>query len=109
MPLRNDGTRWLPSPEADPEDRDEYTAENVFWVPNEARWSRLQAEAKQPTIGRTLDDAMTAIERDNPRLKGVLPKEYARPGLDKRRLGELIDLIGNIGMGGAENHSRDVL
>ncbi len=96
-------------PGADPEDRDEYTAENVFWVPNEARWSRLQAEAKQPTIGRTLDDAMTAIERDNPRLKGVLPKEYARPGLDKRRLGELIDLIATIGLGDADNRSKDIL
>jgi type I restriction enzyme M protein len=96
-------------PGADPQDRDEYTAENVFWVPNEARWSRLQAEAKQPTIGRTLDDAMTAIERDNPRLKGVLPKEYARPGLDKRRLGELIDLIATIGLGDADNRSKDIL
>src|SRR6266849_5482056 len=96
-------------PGADPEDRDEYTAENVFWVPNEARWSRLQAEAKQPTIGRTLDDAMTAIERDNPRLKGVLPKEYARPTLDKRRLGELIDLVATIGLGDAENRSKDIL
>jgi type I restriction enzyme M protein len=96
-------------PGADPEDRDEYTAENVFWVPNEARWSGLQAEAKQPTIGRTLDDAMTAIERDNPRLKGVLPKEYARPGLDKRRLGELIDLIATIGLGDADNRSKDIL
>jgi type I restriction enzyme M protein len=81
---------------ADPEDPDEYRAENVFWVPAEARWSNLQANAKQPTIGKVVDDAMVAIERDNPRLKGVLPKEYARPGLDKHRLGELIDLIGTI-------------
>ena len=81
---------------ANPEDQDEYKAENVFWVPKEARWSHLQASAKQPTIGKLVDDAMVAIERDNPRLKGVLPKDYARPALDKHRLGELIDLIGTI-------------
>ncbi len=81
---------------ADPEDLDEYKAENVFWVPADARWPHLQASAKQPTIGKTVDDAMVAIERDNPRLKGVLPKDYARPGLDKHRLGELIDLIATI-------------
>jgi type I restriction enzyme M protein len=81
---------------SNPEDPDEYKAENVFWVPKEARWSHLQTNAKQPTIGKTVDDAMVAIERDNPRLKGVLPKEYARPGLDKHRLGELIDLIATI-------------
>ena len=81
---------------ADPEDADEYRAENVFWVPQEARWSFLQANAKQPTIGKLVDDAMVAIERDNGRLKGVLPKDYARPALDKHRLGELIDLIGTI-------------
>jgi type I restriction enzyme M protein len=81
---------------ADPEDADEYKAENVFWVPKEARWSQLQAAAKQPTIGKVVDDAMVALERDNPRLKGVLPKDYARPALDKHRLGELIDLIGTI-------------
>ncbi|MEK6708026.1 MAG: class I SAM-dependent DNA methyltransferase [Pseudomonadota bacterium] len=81
---------------SDPEDADEYRAENVFWVPKEARWSQLQAAAKQPTIGKVVDDAMVALERDNPRLKGVLPKDYARPALDKHRLGELIDLIGTI-------------
>jgi len=81
---------------ANPEDKDEYKAENVFWVPKEARWSHLQASAKQPTIGKIVDDAMVAIERDNPRLKGVLPKDHARPGLDKQRLGELIDLIATI-------------
>jgi type I restriction enzyme M protein len=75
---------------ANPEDPDEYKAENVFWVPPEARWSHLQANAKQPTIGKTVDDAMVAIERDNPRLKGVLPKDYACPGLDGHRfLGRL--------------------
>jgi len=81
---------------ANPEDPDEYKAENVFWVPAEARWPHLQASAKQPTIGKIVDDAMVAIERDNPRLKGVLPKDYARPGLDKQRLGELIDVIATI-------------
>ena len=94
---------------ADPEDRDEYRAENIFWVPREARWSQLQAQAKQPTIGKLVDNAMVAIERDNPSLKGVLPKEYARPGLDKQRLGELIDLIGSIGLGDRENRSKDIL
>ena len=81
---------------ANPEDPDEYKAENVFWVPADARWPQLQASAKQPGIGKIVDDAMVAIERDNPRLKGVLPKDYARPGLDKQRLGELIDVIATI-------------
>jgi type I restriction enzyme M protein len=72
-----------------------YISENVFWVPGDARWSHLQASAKQPTIGKTVDDAMVALERDNPRLKGVLPKDYARPGL-AQRLGELIDVIATI-------------
>jgi len=94
---------------AEPEDADEYRAENVFWVPKEARWSHLQGKAKQPTIGKIVDDAMVAIERDNPRLKGVLPKDYARPALDKQRLGELIDLVGTIGLGDAENRSKDIL
>jgi type I restriction enzyme M protein len=94
---------------ADPEDPDEYRAENVFWVPPEARWSFLQGKAKQPTIGKLIDDAMVAIERDNPRLKGVLPKDFARPALDKHRLGELIDLVGTIGLGDAENRSKDIL
>lgn len=94
---------------ADPEDPDEYRAEHVFWVPPEARWQRLQDAAKQPEIGTFIDEAMEAIEEQNPSLKGVLPKDYARPVLDKRRLGELIDLISGIGFGGRENHSRDVL
>ncbi len=94
---------------ADPEDPDEYRADNIFWVPKEARWSHLQGKAKQPTIGKLLDDAMVAIERDNPSLKGVLPKDYARPALDKQRLGELIDLTGTIGLGDKANRSRDVL
>lgn len=79
----------------DPEDRDYYLADNVFWVPKEARWDYLKENAKQPTIGVLVDDAMDAIERDNPSLKGVLPKNYAREALDKRRLGELIDLFTN--------------
>ena len=94
---------------ADPEDRDEYAARNIFWVPRAARWPHLQASAKQPTIGKLIDDAMVAIERDNRVLKGVLPKDYARPSLDKQRLGELIDLVGTIGLGDKENRSKDIL
>jgi len=94
---------------SDPEDADEYRAENVFWVPKAARWSHLQANAKQPTIGKLVDDAMVVLERDNVRLKGVLPKDYARPALDQQRLGELIDLISTIGLGDAENRSKDIL
>jgi type I restriction enzyme M protein len=94
---------------ADPEDRDEYTAENIFWVPKEARWSYLQGKATQPTIGKLIDDAMVAIERDNPSLKNVLPKDYARPALDKQRLGELVNLISKIGFGDKANRSKDVL
>jgi len=94
---------------ADPEDPDEYRAVNCFWVPKEARWSLLKGNAKQPTIGKTVDEAMLAIERDNPSLKGVLPKDYAHPRLDKQRLGQLIDLIGNIGLGDAANRSKDIL
>jgi type I restriction enzyme M protein len=96
-------------PHANPEDRDEYTAENVFWVPKAARWPRLQDNAKQSTIGKLIDDAMVLIEKENPSLKGVLPKDYNRPSLDKHRLGELIDLIGTIGLGDAENRSKDIL
>ena len=95
--------------DSDPEDRDEYLAENVFWVPKVARWAKLQASAKQPTVGKLIDDAMAAIEKDNPSLKGVLPKDYGRASLDKQRLGELIDLIGTIGLGDAESRSKDVL
>ncbi len=91
------------------EDRDEYIAENIFWVPPEARWTHLKVQARQSTIGLTVDQAMAAIERDNPVLKDVLPKDYARPALDKQRLGQLIDMIGNIRLGDAEARSRDVL
>ncbi len=93
----------------DPEDRDEYLAENIFWVPKQARWSFIQGKAKQTDIGKVIDDAMTQIEKDNPQLKGVLSKDYARPALDKQRLGELIDLIGTIGLGDRENRSKDIL
>ena len=94
---------------ADPEDPDEYRAENIFWVPLEARWSHLKAQAKQPVVGRLVDDAMAAIERDNSVLKDVLPKDYARPALDKQRLGQLIDMISNIRVGDADARSKDVL
>lgn len=94
---------------ADPEDPDEYQAVGVFWVPQEARWSKIKAEAKQPTIGQVVDEAMTAIERENPSLKGVLPKDYARPALDKTRLGQLIDTVSNIKVGDKEARSKDVL
>ena len=93
----------------DPEDPDEYASHGVFWVPASARWAALQAKAKQPTIGKLIDDAMVAIEKDNPRLKGVLPKDYARPAIDKQRLGELIDLLASIGLGSDAHRGRDVL
>ena len=94
---------------ADPEDADEYRAKNIFWVPREARWMHLKAQAKQPVIGQLVDAAMTAIERDNPALKDVLPKDYARPALDKTRLGQVVDLVSNIKVGGAEARATDVL
>ena len=94
---------------ADPEDPDEYRAENVFWVPREARWAYLQRQARQSTIGLLVDEAMYAIERDNPVLKDVLPKEFARPALDNWRLGQTIDLISNIRVGDQEARSKDVL
>ena len=91
------------------EDPDEYAAENVFWVPMESRWSYLQASAKQPGIGKLIDEAMLAIEKINPSLKGVLPKDYGRPALNAVMLGELIDLISGIAMGEGRDKSRDVL
>jgi len=96
-------------PTADPEDVDEYIARRVFFVPEKARWEFLQKNAKKPEIGELIDHAMDVIERDNPSLKGVLPKSYARPALNKQRLGELIDLIGTIGLGDKENKSKDIL
>lgn len=91
------------------EDKDEYLADNIFWVPKEARWSHLKASAKRPEIGTFIDDAMRAIEKDNESLKGVLPKDYARPALNKVMLGELIDLVSGIALGEGESRSRDVL
>jgi type I restriction enzyme M protein len=94
---------------ADPEDRDEYSAASIFWVPKEARWTHLKASAPQPTIGKLVDDAMAAIERDNPSLKGVLPKDFARPGLDKQRLGQIINLVSDIALGSPADRAKDTL
>src|SRR5664280_16106 len=94
---------------ANPEDADEYRAENVFFVPPVARWSQLHSRAKLPSIGKDLDDAMEAIEKENPTLKGILPKVFARPNLDKAALGGLIDLVGNIALGTEAAKSKDLL
>jgi type I restriction enzyme M protein len=94
---------------ADPEDPDEYRAASIFWVPREARWAHLKASAPQPTIGKLVDDAMAAIERDNASLKDVLPKDYARPGLDKQRLGQLINLVSDIALGDPAERAKDTL
>ena len=94
---------------ADPEDQDEYRAENVFWVPTTARWSYLHSRAKQPTIGQDLDNALEAIEKENPTLKNILAKVYAKPNLDKTALGSLIDLIGDIALGDEAARSKDIL
>ena len=91
------------------EDPDEYLAENVFWVPQNARWSHLQASAKQSSIGRLIDEAMLSIEKVNPTLKGVLPKDYGRPALNAVMLGELIDLISGIALGADRSSARDLL
>ena len=90
------------------EDRDEYTSHNVFFVPAEARWTKIAEAAHTPEIGRTIDDAMILIEKENVRLKGILPKNFARPELDKRRLGDVVDLFTNIKM---KDHgdTRDIL
>ena len=95
--------------DADEEDADEYLAERTFWVPKEARWSHLKDNAKKPTIGKLVDDAMLAIERSNASLKGVLPINYAREALNKTMLGELIDLISTIGMNEEDDKSKDIL
>jgi type I restriction enzyme M protein len=94
---------------ADPDDPYEYRAENVFYVPPQARWDYLQSRAKLPTIGKDIDEAMEAVEKDNPSLKGVLPKEYAKEKLDKQSLGGLIDLIGTIALGDSVSKSSDIL
>lgn len=91
------------------EDKDAYTADNIFRVPKEARRAFVQSKAKDPTIGTIIDDAMHLIEKENPSLKWVLPKNYARPELDKARLGEIVDLIGTISMKEDENKSKDIL
>ncbi len=91
------------------EDKDSYMAESVFWVPKEARWEFIKANARRPEIGKIIDDAMIVIEQDNSSLKGVLAKNYARPDLDKVRLGELVDLVSTIGLGDRESRSKDVL
>ena len=95
--------------DSDSEEVDEYTARRVFWVPKNARWDYLEKNAKKPEIGELIDHAMDEIEKDNPSLKGVLPKNYARPALNKQRLGELMDLIGTIGLGDKESRSKDIL
>jgi type I restriction enzyme M protein len=103
---------YLPNPEARKiilESRDEYTAQGIFWVPEGARWPALQADAKQPDIGRRIDAAMDAVEGENSSLLGVLPKNFARPSLDTRRLGELVDLVGSIGLRNNEQPERDIL
>lgn len=94
---------------ADPEDRDEYKAENIFFVPKVSRWSFLLSQAKLPEIGKLVDEAMDAIEKENSELRGVLPKVYARQNLDPTSLGELIDQIGNIALGDAKSRSADIL
>ena len=94
---------------SDPEDPEEYLAENVFWVPKDARWQHLKDNAKQPTIGLLIDEAMRSIEKENESLKGVLPKDYARPALNKQMLGELIDLFSNIALGDKTAKSKDTL
>ncbi len=94
---------------ADPEDPDEYKAASIFWVPKEAHWSYLKANAPQPTIGTLVDDAMAAIERDNPSLKTVLPKDFGRIGLDKVRLGQIINLVSDIALGHTADRAKDTL
>ncbi len=92
----------------DPEDRDEYRAENIFFVPEDARWTNIQARAKLPSIGQYLDDAMEAIEKENGELRSVLPKVFGKPNLDKTSLGELIDLISNTELRAAQKNSKDL-
>jgi type I restriction enzyme M protein len=94
---------------ADPEDPDEFRAASIFWVPKQARWQHLKSNAPQPTIGTLVDEAMAAIERDNPSLKGVLPKDFGRAGLDKQRLGQIINLVSDIALGSAADRAKDTL
>ncbi len=104
--------KWNELMEIDPdfaEDRDAYTADGVFWVPEDARWGYIAERAKLPEIGQIIDHALDKIEKENPTLKGVLPKNYSRPELDKRILGEIIDLFSNIDVGGSDAREKDVL
>ena len=94
---------------SEPEDRDEYLAENIFFVPKDARWKNLQAKAKLPEIGVAIDEAMSVIEKENSELKNVLPKVYAKPNLDKTSLGQLIDVISDIELKAQDEHSKDLL
>ena len=95
---------------ADPEDKDEYIADNVFWVPKEARWEKIKANAKQPEIGQMIDEAMVAIEKENKELKGILNKEYSKPTLSNRIIGELIDLVSSIpNMADDDKSEQDIL
>ena len=94
---------------ADPEDKDEYISENVFWVPEKARWEYIMSNARSPQIGKIIDDAMFEVENNNKSLKGTLPKDYARPSLDQVKLGEVVDLIGNISLSDISNKSKDIL
>lgn len=113
LEFENPDSQWyIKEPDAKYEalnDKDEYRAENIFFVPEKAWWSYLQSVAKQPEIGKFVDEAMVAIEKENEILKGVLPKVYARPNLDKQSLGGLIDLIGTVAIGTAKAQSQDVL
>jgi len=90
----------------DAEDRDEYLAKNVFWLPPTARWGFLRDRARSPEIGKLIDEAMLAIEGANPGLRGVLPRDYARPALDKARLGQIVDRFSNLGLGGKASNNR---
>lgn len=101
---------YIPNPDRRPkylEDRGEYTRANVFWVPTDARWDVIQAKAKLPSIGQDIDHAMDLIEKENPVIRGVLPRNYGREGLDKGRLGQLVDLIGSIGFTETDDHGSD--
>ena len=93
----------------DPEQPDEYAERNVFWVPMEARWSNIQSKARQEDIGATIDRAMDVIERENKPLQGVLPKNYGRDDLDKQVVGQVVDLVSNIKVGGTQAQATDVL
>lgn len=105
-----DSDDYIPNPERRArfiDDRDEYASHNVFWVPTEARWEYIQGRAKLPSVGQDIDTAMDRLEKENPNIRGVLPRNYGREGLDKRRLGQLVDLIGSIGFTHTDDHGSD--